>query len=314
MATRTTALLEERFEQFVLWKSLHPRAENTVKAWRQDYAAIAGHLATSLEVSRADLTLLTVTSSTLEQAFAAHGLTHRLSSRRRCWSTWNSLCSYLAEQSLITANPMAEVPHPRLLDRDRFRSRSIREEELHQLLVTLAQPDLDGRDPWGERDFAIILTGLVTRMRPGELLAISIGDLLDGDGGKVIAARGKRDVALEQPLANVLASYLRSRADRFPGSARTLHRGSGDPWPHFDPRSPLFVGVDGRRLTRGTLQYRIKRAYLRAGIPEAHGVVAHRGPRTEADATILRALLDHALSQASRSESQGSSHSNIVAG
>ena len=36
-------------------------------------------------------------------------------------------------------------------------------------------------------------------------------------------------------------------------------------------RSPLFVGRDGERITRGTLQSRIKRAFKRAG-PEAQPV------------------------------------------
>src|SRR4029077_12717441 len=36
-------------------------------------------------------------------------------------------------------------------------------------------------------------------------------------------------------------------------------------------RSPLFVGRDGERITRGTLQSRIKRAFRRAG-PDAQPV------------------------------------------
>jgi integrase len=39
-------------------------------------------------------------------------------------------------------------------------------------------------------------------------------------------------------------------------------------WPG---RSPLFVGRDGERITRGTLQSRIKRAFKRAG-PDAQPV------------------------------------------
>src|SRR5258705_12503870 len=39
-------------------------------------------------------------------------------------------------------------------------------------------------------------------------------------------------------------------------------------WP---ARSPLFVGRDGERITRGTLQSRIKRAFKRAG-PDAQPV------------------------------------------
>ena len=41
--------------------------------------------------------------------------------------------------------------------------------------------------------------------------------------------------------------------------------------------TPLFVGADGERITRGTLQYRVLRAFRRAGIDadRARGALAH---------------------------------------
>jgi integrase/recombinase XerC len=45
-------------------------------------------------------------------------------------------------------------------------------------------------------------------------------------------------------------------------------------WP---PTTPLFVGADGNRITRGTLQYRVLRAFRRAGIDgdRARGALVH---------------------------------------
>jgi integrase len=45
-------------------------------------------------------------------------------------------------------------------------------------------------------------------------------------------------------------------------------------WP---PTSPLFVGSDGDRIIRGTLQYRVLRAFRRAGIDgdRARGALVH---------------------------------------
>ena len=45
-------------------------------------------------------------------------------------------------------------------------------------------------------------------------------------------------------------------------------------WP---TAAPLFVGADGERITRGTLQYRVLRAFRRAGIDadRAHGALVH---------------------------------------
>jgi site-specific recombinase XerD len=41
--------------------------------------------------------------------------------------------------------------------------------------------------------------------------------------------------------------------------------------------APLFVGADGDRITRGTLQYRVLRAFRRAGIDSqrARGALVH---------------------------------------
>ena len=45
-------------------------------------------------------------------------------------------------------------------------------------------------------------------------------------------------------------------------------------WPST---APLFVGADGERITRGTLQYRMLRAFRRAGIDadRARGALVH---------------------------------------
>ena len=45
-------------------------------------------------------------------------------------------------------------------------------------------------------------------------------------------------------------------------------------WPSA---APLFVGADGDRITRGTLQYRVLRAFRRAGIDadRARGALVH---------------------------------------
>jgi integrase/recombinase XerC len=57
------------------------------------------------------------------------------------------------------------------------------------------------------------------------------------------------------------------RASRFPrAEKRTASTGSG--FSRWSPQSPLFIGRDGERITRGTLQSRIKRAFRRAGPEE----------------------------------------------
>jgi integrase/recombinase XerC len=75
----------------------------------------------------------------------------------------------------------------------------------------------------------------------------------------------------------VIETYLDSRAIRFPGATKRKAEVAGSTLSRWPARSALFVGRDGERITRGTLQSRIKRAFKRAG-PDAqpvHGALVH---------------------------------------
>ena len=91
-----------------------------------------------------------------------------------------------------------------------------------------------------------------------------------GKGGK------DRRIPIEPALVEVLEHYLDSRAHaRLPATAkRSSPAGGLAAWP---PAAPLFVGADGDRITRGTLQYRVLRAFRRAGIDgdRARGALVH---------------------------------------
>jgi integrase len=52
-------------------------------------------------------------------------------------------------------------------------------------------------------------------------------------------------------------------------------------WP---AEAPLFVGIDGERITRGTLQYRVLRAFKKAGVDgqRARGALVHGLRHTDA--------------------------------
>jgi integrase/recombinase XerC len=78
-------------------------------------------------------------------------------------------------------------------------------------------------------------------------------------------------VPIEAELLSVIEAYLDSRAIRFPGTVKRETNAAASPLSQWAPRSPLFVGRDGERITRGTLQSRIKRAFKRAG-PDAQPV------------------------------------------
>ncbi len=76
---------------------------------------------------------------------------------------------------------------------------------------------------------------------------------------------------IEAELVSVIEAYLDSRAIRFPATVKRKTNTAAPPLSRWPARSPLFVGRDGERITRGTLQSRIKRAFKRAG-PDAQPV------------------------------------------
>jgi integrase/recombinase XerC len=50
----------------------------------------------------------------MRHAFATYAGDHEAASIRRCWSTWNVLCTFLYTGEQLAANPMQLVGRPKL--------------------------------------------------------------------------------------------------------------------------------------------------------------------------------------------------------
>src|SRR5258708_39671167 len=59
---------------------------------------------------RGGLELAGITKDSMRAAFAC---THEAASIRRCWSSWNVLCTFLYTSEMIAANPMPLVGRPK---------------------------------------------------------------------------------------------------------------------------------------------------------------------------------------------------------
>lgn len=284
-----TDSLSDWFEEFLVYRSTAKPSPNTLRAYRQDFRAVADSLARAAGVPADRLSPDVIGKAALRTAFAEYADTRQPASIRRCWSTWNMLCDFLFAADAIVANPMSSVLRPRA---PKTVPKAFHADAIERLVTSLQAPD-EGTRAWPERDLALILTGLLTGLRSAELIAIDLGDLRDaaGDGAdraKVIHVHGKgnkqRVVTVEPVVVDVLGDYLASRVRRFPGTTR---RSAGDgPWHRFAATDPMFVGRDGARITRGTLQYRVERAYRRAGIngDRARGALVHQLRHTFATA------------------------------
>ncbi len=300
-------LLASRFEEFLVHRSTAKPSAHTVKALRQDFTAIAKGLADLNGTTVDQLGCDVVTKDQMRAVFADFAGTHSAASIRRCWSTWNGLCEYLFTADSIVANPMSAVLRPK---QPKTIPKSFDNDAVKRLLASLSGPDDDHVRAWQERDFAIVLTALLTGCRLSELVVMNIGDLRDIDASgrtKAIMVHGKgnkeRVLTAEAGLVDVLTSYLASRLERFPGSGKVRSSPADSPWRRFRGTDPLFVGADGDRITGTTIQYRVARAYRRAGIngQRAKGALVHQLRHTfatllaDADVNVytLMRLLGH---------------------
>lgn len=50
----------------------------------------------------------------LRLVFASYAESYGTASIRRCWSTWNSICTFLYTADLLPANPMPLIGRPRV--------------------------------------------------------------------------------------------------------------------------------------------------------------------------------------------------------
>ena len=266
----------EWFAAFLADRGTRKPSAHTLKAYRQDFDAIATLITGGEDLP--GMALADITIDTLRTAFARYAQSHEAASIQRCWSTWNVLCTYLYTAELIAANPMPMVGRPKLA---KTLPKALPTDSVTALLGALgADPEPRRRTDWMQRDRALILTALLAGLRADELLRANVGDLRPTDDGAVIHVRGKggkdRRIPIEPALVQVLEHYLDSRITRFPATAkrRSSPGGGLTAWP---TTAPLFVGADGDRITRGALQYRVLRAFRRAGIDadRARGALVH---------------------------------------
>jgi hypothetical protein len=81
----------EWFAAFLADRGTRKPSAHTLKAYRQDFDAIATLIAGGDD--RYAMALAAITIDTLRTAFARYAETHEVASIQRCWSTWNVLCT-----------------------------------------------------------------------------------------------------------------------------------------------------------------------------------------------------------------------------
>jgi integrase/recombinase XerC len=224
-------------------------------------------------------------------AFAAYAETRAKTSISRAWSTWNQFLAFCVSDGRLSGNPMSGVAKPRL---PRRAPKPLRGEDTPERLLTAVAAGREGRDPWPERDLAVLATLLLTGVRSAELLSLTQSSLVGPAGERRLHVVGKggksRSVPVERPLESVLDAYLASRRRRFPTE-------------RLGPAAPLFVDRHGTPLRRGGLQYLVRTSLRWAGLNDRRsaGALVHalrhtyatRLAEDGASASEIMALLGH---------------------
>jgi site-specific recombinase XerD len=247
-----TTLLHELIEEFFLARMPKKHSPHTLAAYRRDLDAISAQLVTVLGTEADHITIDQLDVKTLRRAFAA--ISHQSAATiSRTWSTWNQLFTFLVAEQVIPGNPMAAIAKPRV---PKSRPKAIAGDDSVERLLRVAARGRSARDPWPERDFAVVVTLLTCGLRLSELLSLTIQSIDGAEGDRVIGVRGKgnkeRTVPLEPEVESILVDYLESRLRRFPG--------------RLSVKDPLFVANSGEAMGRGGLQYLIEQLYREAGI------------------------------------------------
>ncbi len=246
-------LLHETIEEFFVARMPKKHSAHTLDAYRRDLATISTALADVTGSGNTALSIDDLTIKNLRHAFAQIS-GQSAATIARTWSTWNQLFTFLVAEGHVAGNPMAAIEKPRV---SKSRPKAITgDDSVQRLLATAARGRTNARNPWPERDFAVVVTLLTCGLRLSELLGLQLKSVDGPAGDRVIGVRGKgnkeRTVPLEPEVEAILADYIESRQNRFSKTVR--------------PEDPLFVDTSGERLQRGGLQYLIDGLYREAGI------------------------------------------------
>ena len=291
--------LSPLIEDFLATLAAARRSPHTLAGYRGDLLGVGGRIACQLHGPGAALEALDVSEldqRAMRRGFATWAQDHSEGSLLRAWGVWNRFFAFLVDDELLVRNPMRAVPKPKL---PQAAPRSIRHENPAALLLeTAATPDPSAKASkrWPERDVALLATFCVTGIRLAEAIALNLDSITGPAGARRLQVTGKgnkdRAIPIEPALEALIDRYLQSRAERHGEQALE------------DPSAPLLAHYDATRLTRGRVQYTVKRIYERAGLRAAvpSGALVHALRHTfasqaieyGADVVELRDILGHA--------------------
>ena len=284
--------LAELVDEFLAARATRKPSAHTLLAYRRDLVLVLQG------VEPAPMTVSDLSPRVLRAAFARFAAERAPASVSRAWSSWNAFFTFLVTEGVVAGNPMPAVAKPRQMA---LSPKPLRGEDTPELLLrTVSTADERQRDPWPERDVAVLALALCAGLRLSEMLALRVGSVSGRDGERRIEVAGKggrpRTVPIDAGLDAAVGRYLDSRRVRF-GRVQAA--------------APLLVDRRGDPLQRGGLQYLVRSCYRRAGVGDRvpRGAQLHalrhtfatRLAEDGANASEIMRLLGHASLSTSQS-------------
>lgn len=257
--------VERAIERYLVARRAAKPSPHTVAAYRRDLLGVLGCVGRALGRDASGVGLAELEAGVLREAFADFAEERAASSVLRAWSTWNGFFAFWVSERVVAGNPMSAVPRPRV--KPSGPKPLMGEDTPERLLEALARGARRARDPWPERDLAVLALALLTGMRSAEMLSLRVESLGGRPGERRIRVVGKgggeRVLPIEVPLEALLEAYLETRRVRFAAPVRGA--------------DPLLVDNRGEGLRRGGLQYLVKQCYRHAGVNDrvARGTLVH---------------------------------------
>jgi len=241
--------VDELIDDFLAARAARKPSVHTLRAYERDLTSIVALIGT------APVTLGDLSPRALRAAFAGFAGPRAPASVARAWSSWNAFFTFLVTEQVVAGNPMSAVDKPRL---PAHSPKPLRGEDTpEQLLDAVSKADDRQRDPWPERDLAVLALALCAGLRLSELLELRLGSFLGRPGERRVEVAGKggrpRTVPIEPELDAVVVRYVESRRVRFGRAASS---------------AVLMVDRQGAPLRRGGLQYLVSSCYRRAGVTD----------------------------------------------
>lgn len=246
-------------DEWMLARAVAKPSGNTILAYKADLASIAGLLrevtggtGDALDAVRvSDLTV-----KNLRHAFSKFAADHSKASIARAQSTWRGFCSFCVAEDWLPGDPMSGVEKVRAPKRQPKPLRG-EAETATALLEFLKTVGREGRNPWRERDLAVISLLLLTGLRSSEARSLKTGDIFGPGGERRIRVIGKGDkertIPIEDQLVAIIDAYTESRKTRFPD------------WKPAE-KDVLFVNDKNTALTTSQLRYIVDQSLRAANL------------------------------------------------